>query len=350
MPFFTQGESNHMFQQILQKVINKSDLTAVEAGHVLETLMKKASSVQTASFLTALTIKGETSQEIAGFVRVMRKNMLTIKAPANAIDVCGTGGDGKRTYNISTTVAFVVAGVGLPVVKHGNRAASSKSGSADVLEALGVTISLSPKQAESVLNKTGMVFLFAPLYHPSMKQVAIVRKELKIPTVFNILGPLANPAGVKYQLIGVSGDGVAEKLLPVVKALGYKRLGIVVSDEGFDEVGLSKDSHLYLLEGKRLKEITIHPQKLGFVKADVTSLQGNDPKTNAKLIEQVLSGAKGPKRDIVVLNAAVALYIAGKAKSIQEGVLQAQASIDSGKALMSLENLRRETKKYESKN
>lgn len=339
-----------MFLQMLQKVINKQDLTASEAGLALEALMNEASPVQIASFLTALTTKGETSQEIAGLIRVMRKNMLTVKAPATAIDVCGTGGDGKGTYNISTAVAFVVAGAGVPVVKHGNRAASSKSGSADVLEAFGVTISLSPKQAEAVLKKVGMVFLFAPLFHPSMKQVALVRKELTIPTVFNILGPFANPASVKYQLIGVPSHEVVEKLLPMIRTLGYKRLGIVVSDEGFDEVGLSKNSQLYLQDGKHLKEITINPQKLGFAKASVASLEGKDPKTNAQIIEQVLSGAKGPKRDVVVLNAAVALYIAGKAKSIQEGIVQAELSLDSGKAFVVLENLRRETKKYESKN
>lgn len=332
---------------VLNKLVTKKDLTQKEAMEFLITLMDgKVTPVQAAAILTALRIKGESLDEITGFIKTMRQKMIKIKAPNNAIDVCGTGGDGAGTFNISTTVAIIVASCGVPVVKHGNRAASSKSGSADVLEALGVHIQLTSEQAERVLQKVGMVFLFAPLFHPSMKQVAFVRSELKIRTVFNFLGPFANPAGVKRQLIGVPNKEIAQNLAKVGKRLGYKHLVIVTSEDFLDEVSLSAKTHVFEVKGKKVKKYIIDPEKFGFKRVSKSAFQGGDAAKNATIIHDILSGKKSPKRDIVILNSAVALYVAGKTKSIREGIVLASEVIDNGSAKRVLENLVKETQKY----
>lgn len=326
--------------EVLNKLVSKQDLTQKEAGEFLLGLMDgQVTSVQGAAILTALRVKGETVDEILGFINIMRQKMTKIKASKNAIDVCGTGGDGSSTFNISTAVALVVAGCGVPVAKHGNKAASSICGSADVLQALGAHIQLTADQAENVLKKVGMVFLFAPLFHPSMKQVALVRQELKIRTVFNFLGPFVSPAGVKRQLIGVPNKEIAEKMAEVGKHLGYKHLVIVTSVDGLDEVSVNAKTHVFEVKGKRIRKYSLDPQKFGFKKAKKSSFNGGDAAKNAAIIYDILSGKKGPKRDIILLNSAVALYVAGKVKSIREGILVASKSLDSGAAKHILENL-----------
>lgn len=333
---------------VLNKLVNKQDLTQKEAGEFLLGLMDgQVTPVVAAAILTAMRIKGETIEEIIGFIKTMRAKMLTIKVPLNSIDVCGTGGDGSGTFNISTTASFVVAGCGVPVVKHGNRAASSLSGSADVLQALGVHIALTKEQAEKVLKKVGMVFLMAPLFHPSMKQVAVVRSELKIRTVFNFLGPFANPGGVKRQIIGVPNLQIAKKMAEVGRRLDYKHLMIVTSVDGLDEVSISAITYVFEVKGKKVRKYVIDPQKLGFKKEKKSALQGGDAAKNAAIIYDILSGQKGSKQDIVVLNSACALYAAGKVKTIRDGIVLARESITSGAAKRVLENLIKETKKYD---
>lgn len=332
---------------VLNKLVNKQDLTQKEAGEFLLGLMDgQVTPVVAAAILTAMRMKGETVSEIAGFITVMRKKMLQIKAPTNAIDVCGTGGDGTGTFNISTTVAFVVAGCGVPVVKHGNRAASSLSGSADVLKALGVHIALTKEQAEKVLKKIGMVFLMAPLFHPSMKQVALVRSELKIRTVFNFLGPFANPASVKRQIIGVPNKTIAKNMAEVATKLNYTHLLIVTSVDGLDEVSLSKKTYVFQVKGKSIKKFTINPKTFGFKTATKSAYKGGEAQENAAITQEILGGKKGSKQDIVLLNSACALYAAGKVKTIRDGIVLARESITSGAAKQVLENLIKETQKY----
>lgn len=333
--------------EILNKLINKQDLTEKEASDFLLQLMDGlVTPAQAAAILTALRIKGESIDEITGFIKVMRQKMNKIKSSSNAIDVCGTGGDGKNTFNISTAVAFVVAGCGVEVVKHGNRAASSLSGSADVLKELGVNINFTPEQAEKILQKVGMVFLMAPLFHPGMKQVGAVRQELKIRTVFNFLGPFANPAGVKRQLIGVPNIEIAKKMAGVGKKLGYKYLAIVTSEDGLDEISINAKTHIFEIKDGQLTMKIIDPQKLGFKKVSNKEFTGGDPKANAEVLNAILSGQKGSKTDLVLINAALALVVAGKVKNIKQGISLSKESIDSGAALKVLENLIKETQKY----
>ncbi|MBI3955447.1 anthranilate phosphoribosyltransferase, partial [Candidatus Gottesmanbacteria bacterium] len=286
-----------------------------------------------AATLTALRMKGETVDEILGFIKVMRKHMLKIKTDGVAIDTCGTGGDGKGTFNISTAVSYVVAGAGVPVAKHGNRNASSLCGSADVLEALGVNINLSPQQAEKMLAKTGFTFLFAPLFHQGMKHVGQVRRELKIRTVFNFLGPFVSPAGVKRQIIGVPNIKLAEKLAKVATSFDYKHLLIVSSEDDLDEISLSAPTHIFEVRGMKVKKMILNPKDYGFKKVSLESIKGGDAKTNASIIKSILKGKVGPQRDIVILNSAAALLVSGKAANLKEGLSLAKKSIESGKAL-----------------
>ncbi|MEK7132851.1 MAG: anthranilate phosphoribosyltransferase [Patescibacteria group bacterium] len=334
--------------EILNKLVEKKDLTANEARLFLIDVMNGGiTPVQTGAILTAFRMKGESIAEVKGLIQAMRERMVTVRAE-DALDVVGTGGDGSGTFNISTASAFVACGAGAKVAKHGNRAASSKCGSADVLEALGVRIELSPQQAEEVFNKVGMVFLFAPLYHPSMKQVSLVRRELKIRTIFNVLGPFANPAGTARQLVGVPNAFLAKKLSEVAKGLGYKHVLMVTSNDGMDEASVSDKTHVFDIRGKAVKKYTINPAKLGFKKASLASLSGGTKEENAGIILDILKGARGPKRDVVVLNAGLALYVSGLAKDTKQGIKLAEKSIDTGKALKALEVLIRETQKYQT--
>ncbi|MEK7178006.1 MAG: anthranilate phosphoribosyltransferase [Patescibacteria group bacterium] len=332
---------------ILNKLINKKNLTAKETGSfLLEVINGSISNEQAAAIITALRMKGETVEEIYGFIKTLRKNMISININ-DAIDVCGTGGDGSGTFNVSTAVAFVVAGAGIKVAKHGNRAASSSCGSADVLEALGVNINLTPKQAEQVFKKIGMVFLFAPLYHPAMKNVVTIRKELKIRTIFNFLGPFINPSRPARQLIGVPDEKIAEKLTLVSKKLGSKHVVIATSEDGLDEISIGGKTTLFELKNNSLKKYAINPIDFGFKRAFKSEILGGNAKENALIINKIFTGLKDAKRNIVVFNSGVALYIAGAAKNIKEGIKLAEFSIDSGKAKLILENLIKETQKYE---
>lgn len=300
---------------------------------------------QSAAVLVALRAKEETEQEILGFIQTMRKHMVTVNAP-KALDIVGTGGDNSGTFNISTATSFVVAGMGVPVAKHGNRAASSKCGSADVLESLGVNLNLTPKQAEDVFKKVGMVFLFAPNFHPAMKLIAPIRKELGLRTIFNFLGPFLNPASTLRGLLGVPNIKIAKKLAQVAASLKFTHLLLVVSEDGMDEITTTSDTHVFEIKDKNLKTYTLSPKQFGIKQITKRELQGKDPAENAEIIQNILKGKKGPHRDIVVLNSAAAFYTAGKVKSIQEGIKLAEESINNGAALKVLENLIKETKKY----
>jgi anthranilate phosphoribosyltransferase len=334
-------------QEFLHKLIQKEHLSKKEAEVLLGLLTREdASPVQIGAVLTALRSKGEVTEEIVGFITGMREKMSAIAAPKDAIDVCGTGGDRSGTINVSTTASFVIAACGVPVVKHGNRSASSLCGSADVLEALGVHIMLTPKQAETVLQKTGMVFLFAPAFHPAFKQVGAVRKALGVPTIFNFLGPLSNPAHVTRQIIGVPTISVAQQLAKVATQLDYKHLFIVASEDGLDEVSLGAKTQVFEVKGKKLREFSIDPGQYGFTNTSKDSLRGGNATLNAAITKNILAGEKSVYRDVVVLNSAVGLYVAGKVKTITAGVVLAAKAIDSGRAKQMLEKLVKETQHY----
>lgn len=333
---------------LLNKLLDKKNLNQRELGYLLDQIVGGfMNPSEVAAFLVGLRVKGETVDEIAGLIKGMRGYMLKVNVKGVVVDTCGTGGDGSNTFNISTLVAFVVAGAGVQVAKHGNRAASSKCGSADVLEALGVHIMLTPQQAEKVLEKVGMVFLFAPLYHPATKNIVPIRKELGVRTVFNFLGPFLNPAGVKRQIVGVPNIAIAKKLAQVAKKLGYTHLCIVSSKDGMDEVSTTSPTHMFEVKKGRITSKVLTPQTFGIKKAVKKDLLGGTAKVNAGIITKILSGEMGSKRDIVVLNSAVVMYAAGKVKTIQEGIIMANKSIDTGSAKKVLENLVKQTKKYE---
>lgn len=331
---------------ILNKVVDRQNLSAKEVQFFLNKIVKgEVNASQIAAFLVALRTKGETVEEIAGLIEGMRSHMVLLEGMQYAVDTCGTGGDGAGTFNISTTVALVCAGAGVTVAKHGNRAASSQCGSADVLEALGVNIILKPEQAILVAQNAGMVFLFAPLYHPAMKHIAPIRKDLGIRTIFNYLGPFLNPAGVKRQLIGVPSPELAEKLANVAATLGYDHA--IIASSKTDEIAISEPTKLYEIKRTEITTTTVDPQQLGFKKAAENDLQGGDANENAAIITAILDGKKGAARDIVVLNSAYVLYVSGKAKTVEQGIEMAEASLDTGAAKKVLEKLIQQTKKYE---
>jgi anthranilate phosphoribosyltransferase len=320
-----------------------NDLTASQMGAVMEEIM--TGSVETSqiiSFLSNLNEQGETSEEFAAAVRVMRRHAVTIHTRHKAIlDTCGTGGDRKHTFNISTTVAFVVSGAGIIVAKHGNRSVSSKSGSADVLEALGININMTKEKIEKCLDDIGIAFLFAPNFHPAMKYAMDARKKMGIRTIFNFLGPLSNPAGATHQLVGVYDSEWANILANGMKELGIEHALIVRGDDGLDEITtVSKSSILEVCNGKLKPKYEIGPEDFGFKRSKPGDLSGGIASDNAKILVDVLNGKLGPKRDIVILNAAAAIYAADKVKSIKDGIELASEAIDSGKALKKLELLK----------
>lgn len=331
---------------ILNKLISGNNLSQKEAGFLLEAVIaQKLNMSQATALLVALRTKGETVDEILGFIKTMRKHMVKMTAPL-AIDIVGTGGDGSGTFNISTASSFVVAGLGVPVAKHGNRAASSKCGSADVLDALGVNINLTSIQAEEVFKKIGFVFLFAPLYHPAMKQIGPVRKELGFRTIFNFLGPFLNPARTTKQILGVPEPVIAGKLAQVALRLNFKQLLLVLSEDGMDELTTTAKTLVFEIKGKVLRSYKISPEQFGFKRVTKKDLAGEGPEQNAELVKNILNGQKGPQRDIVLLNSAAAFYLYGKAKNIREGIKLAEQSIDQGFAAKKLEALIKESKKY----
>ncbi len=326
---------------IIEKLINFNNLNKSEAKELMYNIMDgKISPIKVSAILTALRMKGESVEEITAFAEVMREKSLKIYPNVEKLlDTCGTGGDKLGTFNISTAVAFVVSPY-VPVAKHGNRAVSSKSGSADVLEALGINLDVPPEVVKKSIEEINIGFLFAPIYHKAMKNVAPIRKELGIRTVFNILGPLTNPANANYQLLGVYNEELTEKLANVLKNLNLNR-ALVVHGSGLDEItttGKTKISELK--EDGEIISYYIEPEDFGFERVNIEDIRGGDAKENAKIILNILKGEEGAKRDIVVLNAGFALYICGVAKDVDEGIKLANKSIDSGKAYKQLEKLR----------
>ncbi|MBR1670502.1 MAG: anthranilate phosphoribosyltransferase [Butyrivibrio sp.] len=332
-----------MIKEAIVKIVNKEDLTYDEAYTVMNEIMSgETSQTQNAAFLAALSTKSaraETTDEIAGCAAAMRDHATKVDTGMDVFEIVGTGGDNAGSFNISTTSAIVAAAGGMKVAKHGNRAASSKSGTADCLEALGVNINQSPKRCVELLNEAGMCFFFAQKYHTSMKYVGAIRKELGFRTVFNILGPLTNPGSPSMQLLGVYDDYLVEPLAQVLVSLGVKRGMVVYGMDKLDEISLSCDTKICEIKDGWYKTYTINPEDFGFKKCDKSELVGGNPDENAAITLGILKGDKGPKRDAVLLNAGASLYIGGKADSFEDGIKLAAEIIDSGKALETLNKL-----------
>ena len=331
-----------MIKDAINSLIEGKDLSEQDMIGAMSDIMEgQATDAQIASFLTALRIKGETVEEITGAARVMREKVSKINAPEYTVDTCGTGGDMSHTFNISTTTALVVAACGLPVAKHGNRSVSSSCGSADVLEALDVKIELEPAKVEECLKTTGFGFMFAPLFHPAMKYAIGPRKELGIRTVFNILGPLTNPAGAKRQVLGVFSDKLTEPLAQVLNNLGVKHAFVVHGEDGLDEMTTTDKTRVSELKDGKVNTYSISAEDLGLVKANKEDLLGGNAEENAKITISILEGEKGPRRDIVLLNAAAALIAGDKAGDFNEGLKKASEAIDSGAAREKLEEVKK---------
>jgi anthranilate phosphoribosyltransferase len=334
-----------VIREAIAKVADGTSLTESESEGVMREIMEGgATAAQIAAYLTALRMKGETVDEVVGAVRVMREKAIRIRVDDPlVVDTCGTGGDRKGTFNISTTAAFVVAGAGVTVAKHGNRAASSKSGSADVLRALGVNIDLPPAAVEECVNQIGIGFLFAPLFHGAMKHAVAPRQEIGIRTMFNILGPLTNPAGASIQILGVYADPLADLMAQVLVKLGSRHCFVVHGEDGLDEISISAPTRF--CEGKdgRISCYHLDPRDLGMALAPLEAIAGGAPEGNATILLGILGGSPGPKRDIVLLNAAPPLVACGKAKDFAEGVALAARSIDSGAAMEKFERLKQQT-------
>jgi anthranilate phosphoribosyltransferase len=331
-----------MIRETIQKVVDGSDLTEQETVDTMNEIMSgEATPAQIACFITALRLKGETIEEITGAARVMREKATKIhtKHPF-VVDTCGTGGDGSHTFNISTTAAFVVAGAGIPVAKHGNRSVSSSSGSADVLKALGVNIEIGPEQVGACIDDVGIGFLFAPALHGAMKYAIGPRREIGIRTIFNALGPLTNPAGAQGQVIGVYAQSLTELLANALKNLGTHHAFVVHGGDGLDEITTTTTTQVSELGGGAVKTYTLDPADFGISAAQPADLVGGTPEENAEMTAKILKGEKGPKRDIVLINAAAAIITGGKADDLKAGLAIAADSIDSGRALEKLEGLK----------
>ena len=328
-----------MIKEAIKTLVDGGSLTQDEAASVMEEIMGgEATPAQLGAFVTALRLKGETTDEIVGLATVMRSKAVPVHTGGEAVDTCGTGGDGAGTFNISTAAALVAA-AGLKVAKHGNRAMSSQCGSADVLEALGVKIDLSAEQVEQCLEEVGMAFMFAPIFHPAMKFAAAPRREIGIRTVFNILGPLTNPAGARAQVLGVADGSLVEKLAAVLKGLGCKRALVVHGEDGLDEITVTGRSLVCELKDGAIKSYIISPGDFGLAESDPAGLAGGTASQNAALLRGVLDGEAGPRRDAVVMNAAAALLVGGRVETLKQGATLAQELIDSGRAAAKLEQL-----------
>jgi anthranilate phosphoribosyltransferase len=318
--------------EAIAKLVKCENLTEDEAASAFEVIIRgDATPSQIAGFLVALRMKGETADEIAGFARTARSLATPIEIDGALLDTCGTGGDGLATFNISTLSAIVAAACGARVAKHGNRAASSLCGSADVLEKLGVKIDLAPEGVARCIQEAGIGFLFAPIFHPSFRFAAVPRKDLSIRTVFNVLGPLCNPAGARYQALGVADGALAAKMADVLARLGVERAIVFHAADGMDELSVASPSFVIELDGTR-KEYELDPAELGLRKAPVESMRGGGPEENARLAREVLDGAVGPRRDVVLLNTAAALRAAGLANDWKDGLGLAAEAIDKGRA------------------
>jgi anthranilate phosphoribosyltransferase len=330
-----------MFKETLTKLVRRQDLTATEASDVIRTIMEgRASQAQIGALLLALHMKGETAAEIAAFARVMRDHAITVTPMTGRtlVDTCGTGGDGAQTFNISTASAFVAAGAGCPVVKHGNRGVSSRCGSADVLTALGVGLTPAPEMQARIVEQAGIAFFFAPDYHPAMKHVMTARQEIGCRTVFNILGPLANPAGAQAQVLGVYRPDLTGTLADVLRILGLSR-AMVVHGSGLDEITTTGYTEIAELGNGAIRRYTIQCDTFGIAPAQPADLRGGDAPQNARIIRDILRGERGAARDIVLMNAGAAIYVGGLARDLHEGIRRASASIDSGNAAARLDAL-----------
>jgi anthranilate phosphoribosyltransferase len=328
------------FKTLIGKVATGAELTVQESASAFDRMMSgEATPSQMGALLMGLRVRGETVDEITGAVTTMRAKMLRVEAPEGAIDVVGTGGDASGSYNISTCAAFIVAGAGVPVAKHGNRALSSRSGAADVLAALGVRIDLGPEAITDCIGQAGIGFMFAPLHHPAMKHVGPTRVELGTRTIFNLLGPLSNPAGVKRQMVGVFSRHWVEPLAKVLGRLGSERAIVVHGSDGLDEITTAGPTNVASLENGSVRTFEISPEEVGLPKADPKRLLGGDAEANAAALLAVLKGQKSPYRDVAMFNAAAALMVAGRAKDLADGMALARTSIDSGEAEGRLDRL-----------
>ena len=338
--------------EAVRALVDRRDLSRIEAAAAMEAIMSgAATNAQIAAFLTALRMKGETVEELIGFAQVMRQKAVKVRTHAGSvvaatgtdremlIDTAGTGGDASGSFNVSTATAFVVAGAGLKVAKHGNRSVSSLCGSADVVETLGINIELPPVKVARCVDEVGIGFLYAPLLHTAMKHVMAARREMGIRTVFNMLGPLTNPAGANAQIIGVYSDALTEPLARVLAELGTLRAFVVHGADGLDEISNTGPSHISEVHEGVVRGSTVRPEDFGLPRASIQDLRGGDRGENAEIIRRVLAGEAGPRRDIVLMNAAAALVVGGKARDFKEGVALAAQSIDSGAAAAKLAGL-----------
>lgn len=333
-------ESEQKFRPHFEKIADGKELSEAEAASAFEAIMEGGvPEAQIAGFLVAMRARGETVDEITGAVQAMCAKMVKLEAPENAMDIVGTGGDAKGTYNVSTATALVVAGAGIPVAKHGNRAVSSSSGAADVLEQLGINLGMTPETAKTCLEEAGIAFLFAPTYHPAMRFAVPVRKALKLRTIYNLLGPLCNPAQTKRQLIGVFSDVWLEPVAETMRRMGAEHVWVVHGSDGLDELSTTGPSQVIELKNGETRYLEVTPNEIGVKEVTLDALLCPSPDESAASIRSLLNGQHGPFRDIVLLNAAAALIVAGKADSLKDGADIAAASIDDGKAAATLEKL-----------
>lgn len=333
-----------MIKEAIAALVKKEDLGADMVEQVMDEIMTgEATDAQKASFLTALAMKGETIEEVTAAAKVLRKHCEPFENDRDVLEIVGTGGDGSNTFNISTLASIVVSAAGVPVAKHGNRAASSRCGTADCLEALGVKLDLEPDKSKKVLEEIGICFLFAQKYHPAMRFVGAVRKEIGIRTLFNLLGPLANPAKASMQLYGVYSEELVEPLAHVLHNLGVKRGMAVYGLDSMDEISLSAPTKVCEFDGDDFKTYEITPEQFGLKRCEKADLVGGDPKENAQIARDILSGQEGPKMDAVLINAGAALHIAMENVSIEQGIEKAREVIASGKGLEQLEKFIKKT-------
>ena len=329
-----------MIRESINTVVSGQSLTMEEASSVMREIMEgEATPAQLGAFLTALALKGETTQEIAGMARVMREMALRVDVDGELVDTVGTGGDGKNTFNISTATAFIAAGAGLKVAKHGNRATSGSCGSADVLEALGVQIELSPEAVARCINEVGVGFMFAPAFHPAMRHAGPVRREIGIRTVFNILGPLTNPAGAQTQLLGVAFPELGGIMAEVLGLLGSHHAMIVHGAGGLDEISLSGDTSVWEVRGGQVEEWTLRVEDTGLPKTPIEAIRGGSKEENAATMRRLFQGEQGPVRNMVLLNSAGVLMVGDKTETIRHGVEMSAGIIDSGAALAKLDQM-----------
>lgn len=331
---------NIMINKALKKIVKMENLNEKESFLIMEEIMKgEINDLLISAFLVGLSMKGETSEEISGFSKSMRENGVKINSSSYTIDTCGTGGDGGKTFNISTIVSIIAASSGIKVAKHGNRAISSSSGSADVLSSLGININLSPKDAEESIDKTNFAFLFAPNYHPAMKNIAPLRRVLGIRTVFNILGPITNPSYLNGQVLGIYNGDLTNTIAYVLLNLGRERALVVHGEDGLDEISTSSPTLVSEVKNGIVKNYKINPIDYGITLTNIDQIKGGSPEENKEIIINILKGEKGPKRDIVLLNSAAALYVGKKVENIKDGIDLASSLIDSGKSLKKLEEI-----------